>query len=316
MDFVKDVRSVAVVGFGLMGRDISRLLAERGFYVTAVDVSEEVLKKSMEVLVKGPYGIEKAVERGKLTKEQADQILARIRTTTSLEEAAKEADLVIEAVVEDLGIKQEVFRKLDKACRPGVVLATNTSGLSITAIASATQRPQLVLGWHFFNPAHIQPLVEIVKGLETSDEVVEFSRSFLMEKLRKVPIVVKEGPGFASTRLGLLLGLEAIRVVEEGIATPLDVDLAMMLGYRHALGPFETGDLVGLDLRLKAIEQIYEQTKDPKWAPPRLLKQLVAAGYMGDPRIKPGSKGGFYEYFGQKKASEFLKELREKGYKV
>ncbi len=297
---------VGVVGFGLMGTQIAQFLAQNGVEVVAVDVSEEKLKQGMDTIKRGRFGLQRLVERGKITAEQAEEIASRIKTTTRYEDL-EGVDLVIEAVFEDVELKKKVLARVSETVGD-VVIGSNTSSISITKLGSAVRNPEKFLGIHFFNPAQIQRLVELIRGLLTSDEVVAKVREWL-SKLGKVPVVVKDSPGFATTRLGLILGKEAMLMLQEGIATPQDIDIAMMLGYGYAMGPIETGDLVGLDTRLRIYESMYEMTKDPKWAPPKLLVQLVDAGYLGDPSVKPGSKGGVYEYFGQERATQVLKRL-------
>jgi len=237
------------------------------------------------------------VEKGGLSQEQAEETLSRITTTTVIEEAAKTADFVIEAIPEKLELKKEFFKQLDGVCKEEAILATNTSTLSITEIASVTKRPEKVVGMHFFNPVVLMRLVEIVKGLLSSDETIEITRKLVL-KMGKEPIIVDDSPGFASSRLGLAQYLEASRMLEEGVASIEDIDKGMRLGYGHRMGPFETCDLVGLDARLNNLNAMYEATRDPLWRPPQLLKRLVMSGYLGR---KSGSKGGYYTYFGLEK---------------
>lgn len=297
---------VGIVGFGVMGTQIAQFLAQNGIRVLAIDISEEKLKIGLETIKNGRFGLQKLVEKGKMTKEQVDEILNRIKVSTRYEDL-KDVDLVIEAVFEDVDLKRKVLAKVSETV-DDVVIGSNTSSISITKLGSVVKNPESFLGIHFFNPAQIQRLVELVKGLITKDETVLKVKEWL-SGLGKVPIVVKDSPGFATTRLGLILGKEAILMLQEGVATPQDIDIATMLGYGFAMGPIETGDLVGLDTRLRIFETMYEMTKDAKWAPPKLLVQLVDAGYLGDPTIKPGSKGGVYEYYGQERATQVLKRL-------
>jgi len=297
---------VGVVGFGLMGTQISQFFAQNGVEVVAVDISEEKLNQGIDTIRRGRFGLQRLVERGKITAEQAEEIASRIKTTTRYEDL-EGVELVIEAVFEDVDLKKKVLASVSKIVGD-VIIGSNTSSISITKLGSAVKNPEKFLGIHFFNPAQIQKLVELVKGLLTSDEVVGKVREWL-SKLGKVPVVVKDSPGFATTRLGLILGKEAMLMLQEGVATPQDIDIAMMLGYGYTMGPIETGDLVGLDTRLRIYETMYEMTKDSKWAPPKFLIQLVDAGYLGDPSVKPGSKGGIYEYFGQERATRVLKKL-------
>ncbi|MDI3497243.1 3-hydroxyacyl-CoA dehydrogenase family protein [Archaeoglobus sp.] len=296
---------IGVVGFGLMGTQITQFFAQQGLEVVAVDVSEERLRKGMEAIRAGRFGLQRLVERGKITEEEMDAVLSRITTSTS-HSALKDCDLVIEAVFEDVNLKLKVLKEIDAVT--DAVIGSNTSSISITKLSSAVSNPERFLGIHFFNPAQIQKLVELVKGLLSDEKLVSDIRDWFL-KLGKVPIVVNDSPGFATSRLGLVLGKEALLMVQEGVATPQDIDIGMMLGYGYSMGPIETGDLVGLDTRLRIYEAMFEATKDPKWAPPKLLVQLVDAGYLGDPRLKPGSKGGVYEYFGQERATEVLRRL-------
>lgn len=298
-------KKIGVVGFGLMGTQITQFFAQKGLEVVAVDVSEERLKKGMEAIKTGRFGLQKLVERGKISKEDMDDILSRITVSTDYS-SLKDCELVIEAVFEDVNLKLEVLRKVDAVS--DAVIGSNTSSISITKLSSAVSQPEKFLGIHFFNPAQIQKLVELVRGLLSDEKLVNDIKDWFF-KLGKVPVVVNDSPGFATTRLGLVLGKEAMLMLQEGVATPQDIDIAMMLGYGYTMGPIETGDLVGLDTRLRIYEAMFEATKDPKWSPPKLLIQLVDAGYLGDPSLKPGSKGGVYEYYGQERATQVLKRL-------
>ena len=301
------VEKIGVVGFGLMGTQITQFFAQRGYDVVAIDVSQEALKRGIDAIIGGKFGLKRLVERGKIDEAQMEEILNRIKTATTFTEL-EDADLVIEAVYEDLELKLKVLKEISDIVDDNTIIGSNTSTISITKLASAVKNPENFLGIHFFNPAQIQKLVELVKGLLTDSEVLEFVREWFTQT-GKVPIVVNDSPGFATSRLGLILGREAILMVQEGVATPQDIDIGMMLGYGYAMGPLETGDLVGLDTRLRSLQAMYEATGDPKWAPPRLLVQLVDAGYIGDPSLKPGSRGGIYEYFGQERATQILKKM-------
>ncbi|RLI71439.1 3-hydroxyacyl-CoA dehydrogenase family protein [Archaeoglobales archaeon] len=301
------VEVIGVVGFGLMGTQITQFFAQSGYEVVAIDVNQDALKKGIDTIVSGRFGLRRLVERGKITESEIEEIIKRIRLTTDYSEL-RDADVVIEAVFEDMNLKKKVLQKVSDIVRDDTIVGSNTSSISITKLASAVKNPESFLGIHFFNPAQIQKLVELVKGLLTIDVVVNNVRSWLSD-VGKVSIVVKDSPGFATTRLGLTLGKEAMLMVQEGVATPQDIDIGMMLGYGFTMGPLETGDLVGLDTRLRIYESMYEMTKDPKWAPPRLLVQLVDSGYLGDPSVKPESRGGIYEYFGQERATQVLKKL-------
>ena len=284
------VSRVAVVGFGTMGTGIAQVFAQSGFEVVAVDVSEEVLRRGLETIASGPFGLRRLVERGRITEEQMRDILSRIKTTTNLAEAVSSADLVIEAVFEDLEVKRKVFREVDTYAPRHAVLASNTSTLSITALAAATSRPDKVVGMHFFNPPQVMKLVEIVRGLQTSDETVELVKG-LAERLGKVPVLCKDVPGFIANRIGIIGILEAIRLYEQGIASAKDIDTAMKLGYNWPMGPLELADFIGLDVLLNIAEVLYRETGSPAYHPPTILRRLVAAGHLGR---KSGR--GFYIY--------------------
>ncbi len=297
---------IGVVGFGLMGTQIAQFFAQQGLEVVAVDVDENALKKGMEAIKTGRFGLQRLVEKGKISEEEMNDILSRITTSTQYK-SIEECDLIIEAVFENIDLKLKVLKEADSIAE-GAVIGSNTSSISITKLSSAVSNPEKFLGIHFFNPAQIQRLVELIRGLLTDEKLIGEIKEWFI-KLGKVPIVVNDSPGFATSRLGLILGKEAMLMLQEGVATPQDIDIGMMLGYGYSMGPIETGDLVGLDTRLRIYEAMYEATKDPKWAPPKLLVQLVDAGYLGDPSVKPGSKGGVYEYFGQERATQVLKKL-------
>jgi 3-hydroxybutyryl-CoA dehydrogenase len=290
MSKAEDVRNVAVVGFGVMGTGIAQVFAQAGFNVIARDVSEAGLKRGLEVIRGGPFGLQRAVEKGRLKKEEAEAALARIKVTTSLEEAARDADLVVEAIFENLELKKALFKELDEKCPKHAVLASNTSTLSITALAGATKRPDRVVGMHFFNPVPVMKLVEVVRGLATSDETVQLIKD-LAVKLGKTPVVVKDVPGFIANRLALPYLAEAMRAYEQGIASAQDIDTAMKLGYNWPMGPLELADLIGLDVLLDANESIYAETRDQKYNPPVILRQMVRAGWLGRK-----AKRGFYTY--------------------
>ncbi len=275
-----EIRRVVVIGFGTMGTGIAQVLAQAGFSVTAVDVSEEVLKRGLSIVWEGPFGLKKAVERGKMTEEQAREAFSRITTATNLAEAVRDADLVVEAVYEDLEVKRRVFREADAVAPPHAILASNTSTLSITALAAATRRPEKVVGMHFFNPPQVMKLVEVVRGVLTSDETVETVKS-LAERLGKVPVVSKDSPGFIANRIGVIAVLEAIRLYESGVASAEDIDKAMKLGYNWPMGPLELADFIGLDVLLGIAEALYRETGSSGYHPPPLLRRLVAAGHLG-----------------------------------
>jgi 3-hydroxybutyryl-CoA dehydrogenase len=285
------IHEVAVVGAGTMGHGIAQLCAQAGLHVRLYDVKDEFVQTGINRI---NNFLGKSIERKKMTENESAEVVSRIKGTIRLGEAVQSADLVIEAIPEDLRLKKEFFKGLLGKCKENAIWASNTSTLSITEMASVTDRPDKFIGLHFFNPVQLMKPIEIIRGILTSDETVEAARA-LSVKLQKTPILVKDSPGFASTRLGVALFLEASKMLEEGVASLKDIDTGAKLFYGHRMGPFETCDLVGLDARLNNLNALLQSTGDPKWAPPLLLRQLVASSYLGD---KPGSKGGYYAYFG------------------
>ena len=269
-----------------MGRGIVHAAALGGFRVTLQDVDSGVLERALEGIQKE---MQKAVERDRLSVGEMRGGLERISPTESLEEAVKEADLVIEAVPEDMELKLEIFGRLDKLCPERAVLATNTSTMSPTEIAAATSRPERCIAMHFFNPAHKMKLVELVRGLETLDETVDAARD-VAERMGKETVEVEEFPGFVTSRINCLVGNEAMNMLVEGVASAPDIDKALRLGLGHPMGPLELADLVGLDARLRNLEYLH-QTLGEKYRPSPLLYKLVAAGHYGR---KSGR--GIYEY--------------------
>lgn len=286
---------VAVVGFGMMGRQISQIFAQYGNQVVATDENKQALQAGLDEIANGPFGVKSAISRGKMTSDEGAKTLSSITTSPSIEDACKNVELVIEAVFEDLGLKQRVLAQLDSICPHKVILASNTSTLGISKISSKLENKDRVLGMHFFNPAQITKLVEIVRAQETSSDTVR-EASRIAKSIGKTPIVARDEPGFVANRLGLTLYMEASRLLEDGIATIRDIDTAMKLGYNHPMGPFEVADLVGLDTRLRNLEALFNQTSDEKWIPPNTLREMVNQGYLGNPSKRPGSKGGYYEY--------------------
>ena len=266
---------MAVIGAGTMGHGIAQVAAQAGYVVRLADAVPGAAAAAVERI---RANLEGGVARGKVTAAARDEALARIAARASVTDAARDVDLVIEAAPEDLDLKRDLFARLAVAA-PAAVLATNTSSLSVAAIAAATPSPGRVLGMHFFNPVHLMKLVEVVThpatGADARDAAVAAAR-----RMGKEPIVVRDAPGFASSRLGVALGLEAIRMVEEGVASADDIDRAMTLGYNHPVGPLRLTDLVGLDVRL-AIARYLERTLGPRYAPPALLERMVAEGKLG-----------------------------------
>jgi 3-hydroxybutyryl-CoA dehydrogenase len=281
-----EVERVAVIGAGTMGRGIVHAAALGGFRVTLQDVDSGVLEGALEGIQKE---MQKAVERDRIDEGEMRGGLERISPTESLEEAVKEADLVIEAVPEEMELKLEIFGRLDKLCPERAVLATNTSTMSPTEIAAATSRPERCIAMHFFNPAHKMKLVELVRGLETADETVEAARD-AAERMGKETVEVEEFPGFVTSRINCLVGNEAMNMLVEGVASAPDIDKALRLGLGYPMGPLELADLVGLDARLRNLEHLH-QTLGEKYRPSPLLYKLVAAGHYGRK-----SRRGIYEY--------------------
>ena len=281
------IETVAVLGAGTMGHGIAQVCAAADCEVRLFDVDEDAVAAGVG-RIRG--NLDKGMARGKVTEDQRDAVLSRLRTTTDIRDAVTGADLVIEAAPESMALKESIFREVDEAAPEGAILASNTSSLSIARIAAVLRRPERFVGMHFFNPVHIMALVEVVWGPETSDETRASAVAFA-RRLRKEPIVVKDAPGFASSRLGIVLGMEAIRMVEQGVASPEDIDKAMELGYRHPMGPLKLTDLVGLDVRLGIAEYLHETLGSEAFAPPELLRSMVAEGKMGK---KSGQ--GFYDW--------------------
>ncbi len=287
---------VGVIGFGMMGRQIAQVFLQAGSQVAVTDENKEMLAPGADEIETGPFGVKSALARGKLTVEQASSSLRNLRIAENVKEACTDADLVVEAVFEDLELKQRLFREMESAAPHSAILASNTSTLSVAKISQNIARKDRVLGLHFFNPAQATKLVEIVRTGSTSDKVLEEAKS-IVRKLGKSPIVSKDEPGFIANRLGLSLYVEASKLLEEGTATITDIDDAMRLGYGYPMGPFQTADLVGLDTRLRNLESLYSATGDTRWIPSRVLREMVNQGYAGDSSRKKGSKGGYYEFY-------------------
>lgn len=283
---------VVVIGAGTMGHGIAQVTAMAGYDVALVDTSADLARRGIERIT---ANLDEGVRRGKLDEAQREATLARIRPFTSVAEAAPDAFLAVEAVPERLDLKTAVFAELEHHAAPDTIFASNTSSLSITTLQRATARPEQVVGMHFFNPVHINRLLELVRGRDTSQETMDAAVAFA-GRIGKDAIVVNDSPGFATSRLGVLLGLEAIRMVEGGVASPADIDKAMELGYRHPMGPLRLTDLVGLDVRLAILEHLHEELGE-QFRPPALLRQMVRAGRLGK---KVGR--GFYEYPGEGKS--------------
>lgn len=282
-----DIRRVAVLGAGTMGHGIAQVAAMAGYDVALFDLTAEALERGLDRI---RANLDAGVERGKVSQELRGETLSRLRTYSELARAVEAADLVIEAVPERFELKAGILREVQGLAPAGAVLASNTSSLSITALQGAVERPAAILGIHFFNPVHIMKLVEVVRGRETDPAITEAAVGFA-RRIGKEPIVVNDSPGFASSRLGVALGLEAMRMLEEGVASAEAIDTAMELGYRHPMGPLRLTDLVGLDVRLDIANYLHETLGSEVFRPPEILRRLVAEGKLGK---KTGE--GFYQW--------------------
>jgi 3-hydroxybutyryl-CoA dehydrogenase len=284
----------------MMGRQIAQVFAQHGHEVEATDEDQQALKTGINEIADGPYGVYAAVSKGKLTSEQASRTLASVKTKPNLEDACKNSNLVIEAAFEDLRLKQNLFQRIESVAPPTAIIASNTSTLSLDKIAQKISGKDRTVGMHFFNPAQLTKLVEVIRGTATSLETVEHA-SRIVHEIGKTPIIALDEPGFIANRLGLTLYMEASKLLEDGIASLQDVDTCMRLGYNHPMGPFELADFVGLDTRLRNLESLHQATNDSKWIPPKLLREMVQQGYLGDPSRKKTSKGGYYDYLAIKR---------------
>ena len=280
------VKTVGVVGCGLMGSGIVQVSAQSGLKAIVREADQALLDKGLGRIKKF---LEDGVAKGKVTAEDRDRTLANIKGTTKLEDLAG-CDLVIEAVTENIAVKKEVFSTLDAVCAPDAVLASNTSSLSVTEIASFTKRPERVLGLHFFNPVPLMKLVEIIRALSTNDASFEKARAYV-ETIGKTPVIAKDAPGFVVNRLLVPYLIDAIRVYESGLASKEDIDNGMKLGCGHPMGPLQLLDFVGLDTTLFIANIMFEEFREARFAPPPLLKRMVLAGHLGR---KSGR--GFYDY--------------------
>jgi 3-hydroxybutyryl-CoA dehydrogenase len=299
---VSEVNTVAVIGAGIMGRGIAHAAALGGYRTILEDILPNALRRA-ETEIRA--NLDKAIELGKVTSVDANAAFSRLEYGSSVEEAARQADLVIEAVPEEMESKIEIFTLLDKVCRPGTILASNTSSLSITEIASVTYRARKIVGMHFFNPVHKMKLLEIVRALETDDDTLATAVD-VGKRMRKEVVVIKESPGFITSRINAMIGNEAFYMLQEGIASASDIDKVLKLGLNHPMGPFELVDLVGLDTRLHILEYLHK-TLGEKFRPAPLLVQYVKAGRLGR---KAGR--GVFEYPQAATANQPEPELAKK----
>ena len=287
-----EIKKVMVVGSGFMGSGIAQVAAAAGFAVTMQDIKDELVRKGLAIIEKN---LGNQVAKGKLREEEKKETLSRITPTVNLS-LARDCDVVIEVIFENKQAKTELFKKLDELCPLEVIFASNTSSIPITELAASTRRPARFAGMHFFSPVPVMKLVEVIRGLKTSEETAVTIKE-LAEKFGKVPVYVKDGPGFLVNRVNAALRNEVYRCLAEGVATIEDIDKALKFGLNHPMGPFELGDFVGLEIGLAVAETLWENFKDPKWAPSLILKKMVASGDLGR---KTGK--GWYDYTsGEKK---------------
>ena len=282
-----EIKKICVLGAGLMGAGIAQTAAQAGFNVSIRDMEEKFVQNGMASIQKN---IDRAVSKGKIDANAAHKIMSRIKGTIDLKEAVMDADMVIEAIIEVMEVKKQVYKELDIICKKETIFASNTSGLSITEMASVTQRPQQVIGMHFFNPVPVMKLVELIKGFSTSNETYEIAKAFV-KNIKKTAIEVQESPGFAVNRILCPMINEAIFVLAEGIATARDIDDGMKLGANHPIGPLALADMVGLDTILFVLDGFHKELGEDKYRPAPLLRKMVRAGHIG----KKSGKG-FYDY--------------------
>ncbi len=284
---IMSIERIGVVGAGTMGHGIGQIAAQAGYETLLCEINRELLASALDTI---RANLAKSVKLGKMVDEEREAVLSRISTTIDLGEISTTAQLVIEAVPESLELKRDIFKAIESECQRGVTLATNTSSLSVGSIAAGLKDEGRLIGMHFFNPVHVMDLVEVIRHGSAREETVDLAVS-VATRMGKTPIVVNDTPGFATSRLGVLLGLEAMRILEQGVATAESIDTAMELGYRHPMGPLKLTDLVGLDVRLAIARYLHEELRSEAFRPPEILERMVADGLLGK---KSGR--GFYEW--------------------
>jgi len=294
------MKNVAVIGAGTMGNGIAHTFAQSGFKVQLIDINDTLLKKGLKTITKN---LDRMIAKGSMTETEKQETLDNITTFTNITEGVEYASLVIEAATENLDLKLNIFKQLDKDCPDDTILATNTSSISITQIASVTSRPEMVIGMHFMNPVPIMKLVEIIRGYNTSDEVTEIIMD-MSKTLGKIPVEVKDYPGFVANRILMPMLNESIETLYNGVAGVEEIDTVMKLGMAHPMGPLQLADFIGLDVCLSILNVMYDGFKNPKYAPCPLLVNMVMAGKLG---VKSGE--GFYDYSESKKAEKVAKQF-------
>ena len=289
---LEDLKKVGVIGSGVMGHGIAVTFARHGYQVIMNDISEDFLRKGMDSIVSGRFGLQKQVEKGRMTEADLKQTVSRISTSTDIQ-SLSDCGLIVEAVTEDLKVKGGIFSRLDSICGRETVFASNTSGIRISDLTSFVKRGDRFVGMHWFNPPQVMQLVEVVRGPQTSEETLKLVVS-VSEKMGKIPITVNDGPGFFTTRFINSWSMEAYRLFDLGIAGIREIDQMSKLAFGFPMGPFELGDLIGLDTMLHIAEYMFRETGNAAYAPTPALEKLVHEGYLGK---KAGSRGGWYDYY-------------------